>query len=258
MIQVLKIGGKIIEDENLLKKTLNIFHQIKETKILVHGGGNIATKFSKKLGIQTKMINGRRITDSNILDIITMVYAGLINKKIVSILQSLNCNALGLSGIDVNLIKTKKRIDKNINYGYVGDLTNNSINISMLELFINNNIIPIICSLTHNGNGSILNTNADTIASYIAIALSKKKTRKVQLHYAFEKKGVINNLYNNNLYLNKINEKTFLDLKKKKIIKNGMIPKLDNGFFSLKMGVNKVTIGYPIGIIDPNMCTLLF
>lgn len=257
MIYILKIGGKLIDNEYLLEKSLNTFSKIKEKKILVHGGGNIASNIAKKLGIKISLIEGRRITNRKMLDIIIMTYAGLINKNIVAQLQALGCNSLGLSGADCNIIHTMKRCVKNINYGYVGDLTKNSINNYILDFFIKNNIIPVICSLTHNCKGLLLNTNADSIASHIAISMSKIY-KKVFLHYAFEKKGVFDKKDNNEVFLNKIDEKTFFNLKEKKIITDGMIPKLENGFQSLKYGVNQVTIGDYFGMINYNNSTLLY
>lgn len=257
MIQIFKIGGKLIENKFFLENSLNAFCSLKGKKILVHGGGNIASNIAKKLGIQISLIEGRRITNKKMLDVITMTYAGLINKNIVAKLQSLGCNSLGLSGADCNIINTIQRSVKNIDYGYVGDLTKNSINNYILNLMINNNIIPVICSLTHNAKGLLLNTNADTIASYIAISMSKIYN-KVFLHYAFEKQGVFDKKNDNEIFLNKIDEKIFFNLKTKKIITNGMIPKLENGFKSLKYGVNRVTIGDPFGMINLKNSTLLY
>lgn len=257
MIQILKIGGKLIEDKCLLENSLNAFYNLQGKKILIHGGGNIASNIAKKLNINSLLIEGRRITTKKMLDVISMTYAGLINKNIVAQLQSLGCNALGLSGADCNIIKTFKRIVKNIDYGYVGDLTANSINYSIIDLFIKNNIVPVICSLTHNCKGLLLNTNADTIASYIAIAMSKIYN-KVFLHYAFEKQGVFEKKNNHEVFLNKINEKIFFNLKNKKIITNGMIPKLENGFTSLKLGVYRVTIGDSCAIFNLKKSTLLY
>lgn len=254
MLRIFKIGGKIIENNILLEQSLNIFNKLDNKKIIVHGGGSIASSIAEKFGFESKLINGKRITDKNMLKIVIMTYAGLINKHIVSILQSIGCNAIGISGVDANLINTVKRKINNIDYGYVGDLKENSINLPLLNFFIEKNIIPVICSITHDGNGNILNTNADNIASYIAITMSKKN--KVHLHYAFEKQGILFDLYNNK-YLNKITEKIYKDLKNKKIINKGMINKIDSAFKSLKSGVYKVTIGLSKGILDSDMSTLL-
>lgn len=257
MIQIFKIGGKLIENEKLFINFLKEFCKLKGNKILVHGGGNIASNIAKQLGITPSLIEGRRITNKKMLDIIIMTYAGLINKNIVAQLQFLGCNSLGLSGADCNIINSIKRFVKNIDYGYVGDLTKNSINYSILDFFIKNNIIPVICSLTHNCKGVLLNTNADTIASYIAISMSRIY-KKVFLHYIFEKQGVFDKKNNTEILLNKINEKIFFNLKSKKIITDGMIPKLENGFKSLRYGVYRVTIGDHFGIINSKNSTILY
>lgn len=256
MIYIIKIGGKLIANEKLLKDFLNAFCKLQGNKILVHGGGNIASDIAKKLEIPISLIEGRRITNKNMLNVITMTYAGLINKNIVAQLQALECNALGLSGADCNIINTVQRVIKNINYGYVGDMTKKSINVSRLNFFLQHKIIPVICSLTHNCQGLLLNTNADTIASHIASTMSKIDNQ-VFIHYTFEKKGVFDKTKNHEVFLNNINEKQFLKLKIKKIITDGMIPKLENGFQSLKLGVKRVTIGDTSGMLDYQHSTLL-
>lgn len=256
MISIIKIGGNLIANEELLKSFLNAFCKIQGNKILVHGGGNIASNIAKKLDIPISLIEGRRITNKNMLNVITMTYAGLINKNIVAQLQALKCNALGLSGVDCNIINTVKRVIKNIDYGYVGDMTKNSINVSRLYFFLQHKIIPVICSLTHNCQGLLLNTNADTIASHIAMTMSKIDNQ-VFLHYTFEKQGVFDKIKNHEVIINNLNEKQFLNLKIKKIITDGMIPKLENGFQSLKSGVKRVTIGDTCGMLDYENATLL-
>lgn len=255
MIQVLKIGGNLINNKILLESFLKDFNKLKGNKILIHGGGNLVNKFSKKIGISQKIINGRRVTNKKTLDLITMIYAGLINKNIVANLQSLGCNSLGLSGADLNLIRAIRRPIQKINYGYVGDLQKDSINITILNYFFKQGITPILCPLTHDGNGNLFNTNADTIASFIAMALTKNY--EVILHYAFEKKGILYDINNENSFFHKIDEKNFYDLKKKKIITNGMIPKLENAFKALKSGVSQVTIGYPDIFSDFRTSTLI-
>lgn len=255
IIQVFKIGGGIINNKSLLKTSLNIFNKIKNKKVLIHGGGKYLNFFSKKLGIEQKLINGRRITDMKTLDIAKMIYAGLINKNLVAFLQSLNCNALGLSGVDGNLIKSKIRYNKKINYGYVGDLYEKSINNHLFKIFFKENIVPVICSLTHDNHGNILNTNADTIARYISISLYKEYKEKIHLHYAFEKHGVLSNINDDKSYLLKINENIFNHYINNKLINNGMIPKLNNAFKALKSGVSNVTIGRPYGLIDQKKVT---
>jgi len=237
-LTIIKVGGKVVEDEKSLQLLLNDFVKIKGKKILVHGGGKTATEISAKLGIETKMVEGRRITDTDTLKVVTMVYAGLVNKNVVAKLQALQCNALGICGADLNIIKAVKRPAKPIDYGFVGDIV--EVNSKQFITLFNNDIMPVIAPLTHDCNGQLLNTNADTMAQSIAIALSKEYD--VDLIYCFEKKGVINNANDENSVIPFIDKKIFEDYKAKKIITEGMIPKLDNGFNALKQGVKKVII----------------
>ena len=237
-LTIIKVGGKVVEDEKSLQLLLTDFIKIKEKKILVHGGGKMATELSTKLGIKTKMVEGRRITDTDTLKVVTMVYAGLVNKNVVAKLQALQCNALGICGADLNIIKAVKRPAKPIDYGFVGDIV--EVNSKQFITLFNNDIMPVIAPLTHDCNGQLLNTNADTMAQSIAIALSKEYD--VDLIYCFEKKGVLNNADDENSVIPFIDKKIFEDYKAKKIITEGMIPKLDNGFNALKQGVKKVII----------------
>ena len=169
---VIKIGGNVIDDNAQLDSFLTAFSEIKEKKILVHGGGKIATSIGNKLGIQSNYIDGRRITDDETIDLVTMVYGGLVNKKIVAQLQAKKCNALGVTGADANLLPAKKRVVKQIDYGWVGDLENDSIDPANWKLFLENGLTPVVAALTHDCEGHVLNTNADTIASVIAVNLS--------------------------------------------------------------------------------------
>ena len=237
-LTIIKVGGKIVENEKSLQLLLNDFVKIKGKKILVHGGGKTATEISAKLGIETKMVEGRRITDVETLKVVTMVYAGLVNKNVVAKLQALQCNALGICGADLNIIRAVKRPAKPIDYGFVGDIV--EVNSKQLFTLLNNNIMPVIAPLTHDCNGQLLNTNADTMAQAIAIALSKEYD--VELIYCFEKKGVLSNADDENSVIPEIDKKIFEDYKTKKIITEGMIPKLDNGFNALTQGVKKVII----------------
>ena len=246
---VVKIGGSIIENDLILNNFLKSFSKIKSKKILVHGGGKIASSFLKKIGIVPKLIEGRRITDKKTLDIIIMTYAGLLNKKIVAKLQKYNCNSLGLSGTDGNLILAKKRVVKKINYGFVGDIE--MINTKLLDEIINMKICPIICSLSHDKKGQILNTNADTIASKISIDLSKKFD--VTLKYCFDKPGILVN----ETIINSLNTNEYKSLIKKRIIKDGMIPKIENCFYALKNGVNEIFIGNHDIVKSIKNCTTL-
>ncbi|WP_185869367.1 acetylglutamate kinase [Blattabacterium cuenoti] len=243
-IHIVKIGGHLINEQRLLNNSLESFCKLKGYKILIHGGGKKADVILNKMGVPQKIIQGRRITDKKTLDIVVMTYAGIINKNIVSLLQSYHCNAIGLCGADGNCIKSYLRKKENIDYGYVGDLnTENSVNTHFIKLMLKNNIIPVLCSITHNGTGNLLNTNADTIAAYIAISLAKDC--EIELHFYFEKKGVLRDIQDSESYLREINFDLFQKMKKNNIIKNGMIPKLENAFFALKNGVTKVSIGRP-------------
>ena len=240
-LNVIKIGGNVIEDSKLLDSFLSDFASIKEHKILVHGGGKDASKLAKKLGVNTNIIDGRRITDSSNLEIITMVYGGKINKFIVAKLQGLNCNAIGVSGADCNSITAVKRPIKEIDYGFVGDI--DKINTNLFKLLLENKITPVCCAISHDGKGQLLNTNADTIASVLAIELSKLYS--VSLLYCFEKKGVLNIEKSDQKILELITPTSYINLKSKGVINSGMIPKIDNCFNALKSGVKIVKIGSP-------------
>ena len=238
-LTIVKVGGFIFEDEYKLDSFLSSFSKISGNKILVHGGGKIASNFSKKLGIVPIMLEGRRVTDKETLDVVVMTYAGLLNKKLVSKLQKLSCNAIGLSGADANLIQAKKRNIENVNYGYVGDITHVDKNI--LQKMISSDLYPVICSLTHDGNGQILNTNADTIAAELSVALAD--LYDVSLKYCSEMPGVLEKLGNYDSLIKTIDSTSYKKLKQKNIISDGMIPKLENCFHALKNGVDKVFVG---------------
>ncbi|MBT8384650.1 MAG: acetylglutamate kinase [Bacteroidia bacterium] len=241
VVNIVKIGGNVINDVDQLNSFLSDFAQLKGFKILVHGGGKKATEFSSQLGLAPKMINGRRITDRENLEVVTMVYAGLINKNIVAQLQKHNCNAIGLTGADANTIKAHKRIVKDIDYGFAGDI--DQVDPSNIKILLDNNLTPVFCAITHDKKGQLLNTNADTIASGVAVALSKEY--EVVLTYCFEKNGVLKNMNDENSVINTINSQDYLSLKKDKIIADGMLPKLENCFYALQHGVSKIIIGNP-------------
>jgi acetylglutamate kinase len=185
---IIKIGGNVLDNSQALKSFLSDFAAIKEPKILIHGGGKIATKLGNQLGIESNYINGRRITDSATLDLVTMVYGGLVNKQIVAALQEIGCNAIGITGADGNMLKAVKRPIKDVDYGYVGDITAEGVNTPLLYFLLKQNTVPVFAPLTH-ANGKMLNTNADTIASVLAVAMSKHFD--VRLIFCFEKKGVL-------------------------------------------------------------------
>jgi acetylglutamate kinase len=237
-ITIIKVGGKVVEDPQSLEALLDQFVKISGYKILVHGGGTIATEIAGKLGIETKMVEGRRITDAANLDVVTMVYGGLINKKVVAGLQARNCNALGLTGADLGLILAKKRAVQNIDYGFVGDVED--VNSRELRLLINENVIPVIAPLTHDGKGQILNTNADTIAAEIAAELSDYYN--VFLFYCFEKKGVLLDQNDEASIIYELDAMLFEQYKNEGIINAGMIPKLENGFQAKRKGVKEILI----------------
>jgi acetylglutamate kinase len=239
---VIKIGGNVIDNENSLRQFLSSFASANEKMILIHGGGKIATQIGDKLGIESKYINGRRITDSETIDLVTMVYGGLVNKKIVAQLQSFDCNAIGLTGADANIIPAIKRPVKDIDYGFAGDVKPENINAGVLNVLLQQNITPVIAPLTHDGKGQILNTNADTIASSLAIALSK--LYDVRLIYCFEKKGILTDVEDDNSVINLLTKGKYKELLDEKKLFDGIIPKIDNAFAAIDNGVNEVLIGH--------------
>lgn len=247
-LKIIKIGGNIINDKNNLSSFLTDFSQIEGYKILVHGGGKKATEMAKSLNLQPKMIGGRRITDEANLEIVTMVYAGLLNKNITAQLQKYNCNAIGLSGADANCIKAHKRIVKDIDYGFAGDV--NRVNNDIIKVFLDYHLTPVFCAITHDKNGQLLNTNADTIASEIAKAMSGNY--QVELVYCFEKNGVMMDVDDDNSVIEKINKEKYQQLKQENIIAEGMLPKLENCFHALQNGVEKVIIGNPSIVKNKN------
>lgn len=239
-LTILKIGGNIIDVPYLLEQFISDFVKLEGPKILIHGGGALATEMSKKMGIEPKMYNGRRITDYETLKLVTMVYAGLINKEIVAGFQKDGCNAIGLSGADANLIPATKRCSHPIDFGYVGDVNPQMINDKFLFALLSMGITPVVCAITHDSNGSLLNTNADTIASSIAIAMSKHFTTK--LIYCFEKQGVLSNPEDDESVISLITYSHYQKLKEQGIISKGMLPKLDNAFNAINNGVAEVEI----------------
>ncbi len=240
-LTIVKVGGKVVEDKDSLEQLLAQFSQIRGKRILVHGGGLLATNLAEKLGIETQMVEGRRITNAATLEVVTMVYAGLVNKNIVAGLQAKGCNAIGLTGADLNVIRAVKRPVKNIDYGYVGDIM--GVNTSELRMLLNEEVVPVMAPITHDGKGQLLNTNADTIAADLAIELSNYYT--VNLFYCFDKKGVLLNPDDENSVISELNYDRFKELQRKGVINEGMIPKLDNGFSAMKNGVSQVLITNP-------------
>lgn len=237
-LTIIKVGGKIVEEEQSLRQLLKDFSQIEGYKVLVHGGGRSATKLAEKLGIESRMVNGRRVTDRDTLEIVTMVYGGLVNKNIVAGLQALGVNALGLTGADMNIIRSEKRPVKEVDYGFVGDVK--EVNTETLSSLIQQGIVPILAPLTHDKEGNMLNTNADTIAGETAKALALKFD--VTLIYCFEKKGVLMNENDDESVIPDINKTMFEQLVKDGIVQGGMIPKLENAFQAIEKGVKEVII----------------
>lgn len=235
---VVKIGGALIDNEELLSPFLEQFSSIQGKKILVHGGGKLATTLADQLGVTQKLINGRRITDKATLDIVTMVYAGSINKSIIAKLQEKGCNALGLSGADANVIQATKRNHPEIDFGFVGDIEQHSVNHEILSAFIQLGLIPVFSAITHDKNGNLLNTNADTIASVIAQALSG--FYEVELLYCFDKEGVLEDVDNPNSVIKSVSQKDFSSLKEAGKLHHGILPKLENALGAIKNNVNKV------------------
>jgi acetylglutamate kinase len=237
---IIKIGGNVLDSPEALTKFLNDFASIKEPKILIHGGGKIATNLGNQLGIESNYVNGRRITDAATLVLVTMVYGGLVNKQIVATLQKLSCNALGVTGADGNMIKATKRPVKDIDYGYVGDIRPESVNTTLLYFLLKQNTVPVFAPLTHS-DGKMLNTNADTIASVLAVAMSKHFD--VRLIFCFEKKGVLKDVNDTNSVIRHLPKKLYDDLLAKKAFMDGILPKLENAYAAINAGVKEVLIG---------------
>jgi acetylglutamate kinase len=237
---IIKIGGNVLDHPEALKKFLREVASVKGPKILIHGGGKIATKLGAQLGIESKYVNGRRITDAQTLDLVTMVYGGLVNKQLVASLQQEGCNAIGLTGADGNIIKAVRRPVKDIDYGFVGDITSDSVNTSLLELLLKHDTVPVFAPLTHAG-GHILNTNADTIASVLAVAMSKYF--EVRLIFCFEKKGVLRDVNSNDSVIHHLPKKLYDDLLAQQAFADGILPKLENAYAAIHAGVKEVLIG---------------
>ncbi|SDD56742.1 N-acetylglutamate kinase [Pricia antarctica] len=238
-LSILKIGGNVIENKAELSQFLTLFSKLEGFKILVHGGGKLATEIGKKMGIESKMVGGRRITDEQSLEVITMVYAGLTNKRVVAELQARNCNAIGLSGADGNTIQAHKRPVKDIDYGFAGDV--DGVNEGLLSHLLTLGLTPVFCAMTHDGKGQLLNTNADTIASEVAIGLGERY--ETTLYYCFEKNGVLKDVSDDRSVIQHIDTATYNELLEQGIIADGMLPKMANCFHALNNGVTKVCIG---------------
>lgn len=260
-ITVVKVGGAIVEDKQRLQRLIEDFSAIDGHKILVHGGGRLATKVAAQLGIESHMVGGRRITDADMLDVVTMVYGGLVNKQIVAGLQAKGVNAVGLTGADMNLICSHIRpvkkvvvdgVEQEVDFGYVGDV--DRVDATKLEMLLRNGIVPVIAPLTHNGEGHILNTNADTMASETAKALAADND--VTLVFSFEKRGVLSDPDNDDSVLPVITHELFRKYVGEGIISGGMIPKVENALEAVEKGVRKVVITLATAI-DGNSGTII-
>lgn len=248
-LTLVKIGGNLIDDANQLSASLKAFAKIEDPKLLVHGGGKLASDLAKQLGVASPMINGRRITNAESLKVVSMVYAGLINKKIVAGLQALNQQAIGLCGADDNLILSEKRQHESIDYGYVGDVT--KVNTEALSSYIEQDKVLVLSAITHDGKGQLLNTNADTVATELAIALREKY--QVKLIYSFEKAGVLINPDDDMTFLKSLDMNMYQEMKDNGAINNGMLPKTENAFRAFNKGVD-VTIGNLLSIAKDKCC----
>ena len=252
MIQVIKIGGGVLENEAQRNAFLRQFAAIESPKVLVHGGGRLATTMAERLGVETQMIDGRRVTDKETLDIVTMVYGGLVNKQVVAQLQTMGVNAIGMTGADGGWMKAVKRPIKNgIDYGYVGDVI--EVNGAHLRTLLDKGLTPVIAPITYSAEGLLLNTNADTVASQTAISLAPD----VQLTFCFEKAGVLSNPDDESSVISKIIPEDYAQLKADGIISGGMLPKIDNAFAALQEGVQTVRITHASNILGGTIIELI-
>ena len=286
MIKVVKIGGNIVDNPILLKEFAKTFAALPGMKILVHGGGVMASKIQKAMGLEPLMIEGRRVTDEEALKVVTMVYAGWCSKNITALLQSEGCNAIGLSGADANVIKAKKRAPmtistgESIDYGYVGDVNGECVNAAFLYSLLEKGIVPVLCAINHDGEGNLLNTNADTIASSVATAMSGYRYRSprevccrceecthcsddgrlthvTELIYCFEKDGVLYDKDDDESVIPQIDRSYFEQLKNEGRVADGMIPKISNSFKAIESGVSKVIIKHALNLLNSKGTTLI-
>ncbi len=239
-INIIKIGGNVIDDPDALRSFVRDFAALPGNKVLVHGGGKEATRLSAKLGIETQMIGGRRVTDRPTLDVVTMVYAGLINKRIVALLQAAGCNAAGLSGADGNAITATRRKAAPVDYGFVGDIDPADVNAAMIAEMVGKGIVPVFCAINHDGNGQLLNCNADSVASAVAVACAR--LTEASLTFCFEQPGVMRDINDPGSLIEHIDSASYQTLIASGAVKDGMIPKIENAFKAIDAGVKCVTI----------------
>lgn len=247
-LTLIKVGGKIVEEQATLSRLLASFAAIPGRKVLVHGGGRSATAMASRLGIESRMVSGRRITDKAMLEVVTMVYAGLVNKNIVAGLQALGVNALGMTGADMNILLSDKRPVGEVDYGYVGDVRR--VDAAALSALIEMGVVPVIAPLTHDGQGSMLNTNADTMAGETAKALALRY--EVSLVYCFEKRGVLRDENDDNSVIAEMTRQQFETYRAEGVVQGGMIPKLENAFDAIRHGVREVIITRADAIGQPH------
>ena len=253
-ITVVKIGGNVIDNEAALARFVEDFAQLPSPKILIHGGGKLATRLAEKLEVPTTMIEGRRVTDAATLDIVTMVYAGLLNKRIVALLQSEGCNALGLSGADGDVVRAVRRNPEPIDFGFVGDIDASKINTELIRTLLESDITPVFCAITHDGNGSLLNSNADSVASAVAVAASR--IAPTSLLFCFEKAGVLRNVDDESSIIDEIRPDNYASLRAEGAINKGMIPKIDNAFAAIDAGVQSVIIKHSDALLQESGTTV--
>lgn len=253
-IQVIKIGGNVVDNPEALERFIGDFAQIEGRKILIHGGGKIATRLSEKLGIATQMIDGRRVTDAATLEVVTMAYGGAINKHIVALLQAAGCNAIGLSGADANLLPAVRRKPVPIDYGFVGDIEVEAIPVETLKALLDIGLTPVFCALTHDGQGSMLNSNADSVAQAVAVAASRIDT--THLHYCFEKVGVLRDVEDEESLIELITAESFASLREAGVVNKGMIPKIENALRAIEAGVGSVIIQHSDNILSGRGTTI--
>ena len=253
-INVVKIGGNVIDNPEALKRFAHDFAALPSPKILIHGGGKLATRLGEQLNIPAQMIDGRRVTDAATLDIVTMVYAGLLNKRIVALLQSEGCNALGLSGADGDVVRAVRRKPEPIDFGFVGDIDASKINAELIRTLLESGITPVFCAITHDGNGSLLNSNADSVASAVAVAASR--IAPTSLLFCFEKAGVLRNVDDESSVIDEIRPDNYASLRAEGAINKGMIPKIDNAFAAIDAGVQSVIIKHSDALLQESGTTV--
>lgn len=247
-INVVKIGGNVIDNADALERFVNDFAKLPAPKILIHGGGKLATRLSEKLEIPTQMIDGRRVTDRDTLDVVTMVYAGLVNKQIVAKLQAVGCNAIGLSGADANVIPAVRRSPIPVDFGFVGDINADNINADFIATLLKAGVTPVFCAITHDAKGSLLNSNADSVAS--AVAVASATIASTYMHFCFEKLGVMRDINDEASVIKEIVPESYRELREAGVVNKGMIPKIDNAFSAVKAGVKSVTIKHSDNLLS--------